>query len=1320
MCLPKQALRVLAMCVVLLPTGCLDFEIDPQTVKISCEASRDCPAPMTCSDKLKRCVRADADEVLPEISSISTYIEGRTPQDSRLFTTGQSAIIEFTVSEPLGEDPEVMLMWRDMSKQVPLQNRRQNQYTYRYTATVEDQAGFVDLAIGVVDQVGLSSRLERSRVFELDKNPPEIVASTAAVRLFPGVANPLPKVEAAKAGTTLEIAFATNEILAADPILVASGGGVSFSIVHTPENVGTFFVFRHTLTEQDLEGVAPGPVDTVEFSVHVKLTDIAGNETPEFVTAAGLSFAVDLWPPNPPTTATYRRAPWGTTENNGQARFTVEGSAGAMTPDTTLLVLDVDSLGLSLEIGRTVSCPDGSFGAMPLDGQPCAHAPLALNPVDRDTIYLVAVDSAGNTSATMLVRNGSWTATLNGRVTGSNRPNPNVFWQQSQATPFMLSQDKREPPTSLLPALASADGVPSTSASTLHFTTKRSWRSRANGVPKPIWLASSAYVPTTGELLMFGSGLNDTILSWDGLDWSSLIPSGRTPPVRGAAAIAYDSRRDRVVVVGGVQGAAVPINDLWEWDGQAWHELTPPDGMPHARVFAQMVYDVARGVSVYFGGMAYPDTNRAGCPLGSQAIHGDCYFEDTWLWDGVAWTQACTDCTDGPGGRVGHGMTYDLARDLVVLVAGCQANIADSPGCEFTTALADTWEWNGERWLESAPLAIDDSVSPRMAHLVSYNSVDERVMVFGGCTEGHLGTCYNALGDLWVFDPAGLGNWQRLSNRDDLKRAYPSGGFDSARGELVVVGGLHDEIFADQWSWNPTSGWSQTGGLGLAPPERDALSLIYDSTTRGIFLYGGENRDGDCDQAASTECGDVWEWDNTRWQLGCAYGDETCGYQYIDDSYYVPLPRLDNDLVAANNKIYSIGGWCKPQSEERRLCDDLWSWNTSTKSWQVVNDNHGLSTPLPFVGRVHTAAAHDPENNTIVVFGGEGMIGTCPSQSTIIDSGSSCVLCDTWVLNLDDTTWHQGPTAECGSGIVPPARTQHDMVYDALHDVIVLYGGYGGIEDGDYEVLGDQWAWDGTVWTRVDPAALEVPPLPPLYGHRMIYDDYRGRVIIDGGVTGWNEQSDDTWEWDGQNWSLIPVGIVSPPVRRTHGAAYIPDRKKVAIVASDGFSEGQVWELDLDPGFQQAAIFEIALSEINTTDKGPAMEDLTALDVRADLESVGYSNDSPVVPIETDTAEAEPLYGVRMELWNQKRAQWEPVTDNCGEQPMVPEGTVPPIRSLTGTIRGSAHLQRVVIGEPARIYARLLPCRGSGNHPNLTEMWFDYLEATVTYRIQSE
>ncbi|HET6595224.1 MAG TPA: hypothetical protein VFG81_06355 [Anaerolineales bacterium] len=101
-----------------------------------------------------------------------------------------------------------------------------------------------------------------------------------------------------------------------------------------------------------------------------------------------------------------------------------------------------------------------------------------------------------------------------------------------------------------------------------------SWRELLADTPTPGHRTHAGFVydPVTESVLLIGSG-SDTFLgdvwSWDGTQWRE-IPTSNTP-VRTGLNIAYDPKRDRFVLFGGVdRPGGKALDDTWEWDRGNW------------------------------------------------------------------------------------------------------------------------------------------------------------------------------------------------------------------------------------------------------------------------------------------------------------------------------------------------------------------------------------------------------------------------------------------------------------------------------------------------------------------------------------------------------------------------------------------------------------------------------------------------------------------------------------------------------------------------------------------------------------------------------
>lgn len=96
----------------------------------------------------------------------------------------------------------------------------------------------------------------------------------------------------------------------------------------------------------------------------------------------------------------------------------------------------------------------------------------------------------------------------------------------------------------------------------------------------------------------------------------------------------------------------------------------------------------------------------------------------------------------------------------------------------------------------------------------------------------------------------------------------------------------------------------------------------------------------------------------------------------------------------------------------------------------------------------------------------------------------------------------------------PAARSQFCMVYMDRARKTLLFGGQG--REGEVWVkYDDTWTWDGAEWTQ-----LQVAGPTPRVGANIAYDPLRDRVLLYGGLTSAGRPT-DTWEWDGERWRLL-------------------------------------------------------------------------------------------------------------------------------------------------------------------------------------------------------
>lgn len=273
----------------------------------------------------------------------------------------------------------------------------------------------------------------------------------------------------------------------------------------------------------------------------------------------------------------------------------------------------------------------------------------------------------------------------------------------------------------------------------------------------------TVYLAAQKGVLLFGGVINDARTDqtwfWDGQTWDRRPTLGGIPGLWGAAAT-YDSLRNRVVLCSGGTWSGGYNADTWEYDGERWH-LVASDGPGFRNHVWQIAFDARRGKTVLFGGAD---------PIGT--VH----YNDTWEWDGSAWSRVATT---GPSPRSGHAMAFDQRRGVTVLYGG---------GDAYHT-FADTWEWDGSAW------ALRPAQGPSMSGQVrlAYDSQRERIVACGADILSS-----SPRFETWEWDGQA---WTRLPIRSSPQpRILHNVAYDADRQCLVLFGGVNRLTgFSDTW-----------------------------------------------------------------------------------------------------------------------------------------------------------------------------------------------------------------------------------------------------------------------------------------------------------------------------------------------------------------------------------------------------------------------------------------------------------------------------------------------------------------------------------------
>jgi hypothetical protein len=265
------------------------------------------------------------------------------------------------------------------------------------------------------------------------------------------------------------------------------------------------------------------------------------------------------------------------------------------------------------------------------------------------------------------------------------------------------------------------------------------------------------------------------------------------------------------------------MSERWLWTQKEDIGPSPRDGH-------RMAYDAARQRVVLFGGQIGKASNV--------------YTNDTWGWDGGAWTQVADT---GPGPRVDCGLAYDDSRQRVVLFGGFWFG----PDLARSSYLSDTWEWDGAEWTQIA----DIGPTPRTACALTYDTVRQRVVLFGGSGPEPPATVLSPTlrGDTWEWDGT---EWTQIADTGPSKRYFPAMAFDRLRECQVLFGGsTSGSVWVnDTWEWGDDTGWVKRQDIG--PQSMPFPTIAY--TDKRTVLFASK-------LAGSVAASQTWEWDGKHW-----------------------------------------------------------------------------------------------------------------------------------------------------------------------------------------------------------------------------------------------------------------------------------------------------------------------------------------------------------------------------------------------------------------------------------------------------------------------
>ena len=475
-------------------------------------------------------------------------------------------------------------------------------------------------------------------------------------------------------------------------------------------------------------------------------------------------------------------------------------------------------------------------------------------------------------------------------------------------------------------------------------------------------------------------------------------------------------------------------------------------GAPSARANAAFAFDVDRRVMVLFGGGT------------TNLLSG---FDDTWTWDGQAWTEQHP--VHKPWGTSYAAMAYDVIHHRMVLYE-------PEPGA---STFPQTWTWDGSDWTRESPVHTPPT---RAEAAMASDPTRGGVVLVGGTSSGDRSDVWAWNGADWtqvapdggpifgaahavVVSPKGgsllvIGNARTF--RFDGAAWAPFGGGDLPSGNYHVGNVVYDTgvgfvRFGDHgetWTWLPDRDlkW-RVMSPPCSPPTRWANAfrpaMAYDGWRGVVVLFGGQGRN------------DTWTFDGQTWSPAArgviptpspSQPSPGTGWSQLPD---LATGRLDHTATRLlDGRVLVVGGGLESETATQ----------ASAELFDPKTDRWSFAATMASPRQRHTATLLS--DGRVLVVGGLGPgRGTAELYDPATDSWSS-------------------------AGTLVQARANHQAVLLPDGTVLVLGGRQPGKPLSDAEIFEPKTR----TWTAVGPMSVARDrPVAVLLRN--------GKVLVTGGVT---------------------------------------------------------------------------------------------------------------------------------------------------------------------------------------------------------------------------
>jgi hypothetical protein len=298
------------------------------------------------------------------------------------------------------------------------------------------------------------------------------------------------------------------------------------------------------------------------------------------------------------------------------------------------------------------------------------------------------------------------------------------------------------------------------------------------------------------------------------------------------------------------------------------------------------------------------------------------------------------------------------------------------------------------------------------------------------------------------------------------------------------------------------------------PIRRGGPQLAYDGAHGRVVLFGGAI----CQGAFCFPVNDTWTFDGTSWQQQHPATSPSARY----------LGNMTYD--AKSGKVVLFGGLAciDAACDATVAAGDTWTWDGS--NW--TQQSSTLSPPP----RYSSAMTYNSDTGQVLLYGG-----------CILDS------CDT--VSADLWSWDGASWSLVNAVSSPGPRYAGQLAYDPVHKTTLLFSGATPQLNGFVTIAdpSDTWTFDGSTWSQQSPTSSP----EGRQGAGLVWDATRQRMVLFGGYADGeslykNAVRQDTWTWDGSNWTEQTTS--TEPLRSYYiGFVYDDALGKAVLVGGDSF-----------------------------------------------------------------------------------------------------------------------------------------------------------------------